>query len=97
LDHLRKKSRVILKHAQVFSNNTREGQLQNYLDPTIRLAAEPRSETLPATELTQARSSHMLVSTLGGDRAAEAATRAPSSRTEAKYRAFCMSDKWCIY
>jgi hypothetical protein len=65
--------------------------------PGIRLAAEPRSERLPATELTQARSSHMLVSTLGGDRTAEAATRAPSSRTEAKYRAFCMSDKWCIY
>jgi hypothetical protein len=49
---------------------------------TIKLAAEPRRDRLPATVLTNARTSHAFVTSDGEILAAEAATLVPSSRTE---------------
>lgn len=52
---------------------------------TIKFAAEPRRERLPATVLTQARMSQALVSAAGEMAAADAATRAPSRRTAMRF------------
>ncbi|RWW47813.1 hypothetical protein BHE74_00046165 [Ensete ventricosum] len=51
---------------------------------TIKLAAEPSSERFPATVLTHASISHALISSARETIAADAATLAPSSRTENK-------------
>lgn len=49
---------------------------------TIKLAADPNRERFPATVLTQANISHAFFSSAGDIAAADAATRAPSNRTE---------------
>jgi hypothetical protein len=52
---------------------------------------------LPATVLTQARISHALVSAAREIAAAEAATRAPSNRTEPKRDVVCqLGSMWCM-